>query len=226
MSKAVRERHVRCAACDVPMRLRGKSRLHYSCPKCSATLIADEHGRPRGIPGTKEDRRWRRQAHTVFDRIWRSGTVTRSAAQRWLAKELRIPVKDCHFSYMRVKTLRRVVQLCDAVQNGDRAGPCARDKDERTSMHRRMASRALRLLRRTGAHPVATRNWLAHHVGLEEFVDVGSLDDRECERLVRVIAQAFAGRLKLPRHGQLDNKLKLELLKALPGIHLFDDAKS
>lgn len=123
--------------------------------------------------------------------------------------------------------LRRAVELCDAVQGGGHPGPSACDEDERTSAYRRTASRALRLLRRTGAHPVATRYWIAHHVGLPEFADVGGLNDEECERLVRVIAKAFAGHIKLPRHAQVNKKLKVELFNTVPrGLQLFDDPKS
>ena len=216
MSRAIRERQVRCADCSVLMQLRGKSRFHYSCPKCSASLVADIHGRPHGVPGSREDRQWRRKAHLTFDRLCRSGDITRSAGERWLARELGIPVKQFHFSYMRVEALRRVVELCDDVSEGRRWGPTAINDDEETSKDRRLANEALRLLRRTGAHPIATRHWLAHHVGIPSFVDVGGLSSQECQRLVQAVARAFAGEIKLPRHGTMNNRLRLEWLDKRP----------
>lgn len=212
MSRAIRERQVRCADCSVLMQLRGKSRMRYSCPKCSASLVADIHGRLRGVPGTKEDRRWRRKAHLSFDRLCRSGDITRSAGQRWLARKLGIPNQQFHFSYMRVETLRHVVDLCDDVREGRGWGPTAINGDEDTSKNRRLANEALRLLRRTGAHPIATRHWLSHHVGIPAFVDVGGLSSKECQRLVQVVARAFAGEIKLPRHGRMNKRLRLEWL--------------
>lgn len=46
------------------------------------TLIAD-----RQSPA----KRARRSAHEAFDPIWMSGTMTRSEAYRWLAKQMRLP---------------------------------------------------------------------------------------------------------------------------------------
>lgn len=212
MAKAIRERKVECADCSVAMRLRGKSRLHYWCPRCSASLSADQYGRPRGMPGTAEERRWRRCAHTVFDRLWRSGNVTRSAAQRWLAGELGIPRAQCHFSSMRIEMLREAVRICDAVHDGRRQRPRAADHDPRTSERRRLANEAVQLLRRAGAHPIALRHWIAHHVGVASFVDVGGMSGADCERLIGVCEQAFRGGKKLPRGAKLDKKLKPESL--------------
>ena len=144
MGKPIRQRKLNCADCGINMRLLGKSRLHYSCPKCSASLVADQYGRPRGFPGTQEVRRWRRCAHTVFDRLWRSGDVTRSAAQRWLASELGIPSRQCHFSLMQAEMLMEAVRICDAVRDGHRPGPCTVNDDPKTSMHRRQANDAVR----------------------------------------------------------------------------------
>lgn len=212
MGKVIRERKVACADCSVMMRLRGKSRLHYWCPRCSASLIADQYGRPHGMPGTAEERRWRRSARTVFDRLWRSGNVTRSSAQRWLAGELGIPRAQCHFSGMRIEMLRESVRVCDAVHEGRRQGPRAVDDDPKTSERRRLANEAVKLFRQAGAHPIALRHWIAHHVGVASFVDVGGMSGDECERLIRLCDQSFHGRKKLPRGAKLDRKLKLRAI--------------
>ncbi len=119
MGKAIREREVTCPDCRVRMRLQGKARQRYVCPSCKGSLTAGPNGKPRGVPGTKETREWRRRAHTVFDRLWRESGVSRSAAQTWLATKLGIATKRCHFSYMKTPTLKRVVKLCDGVADGE-----------------------------------------------------------------------------------------------------------
>ena len=56
----------------------------------------------------------RRRAHLSFDRLWRSGRMTRAGAYRWLARRLGVPEPQAHMGQMEdVETLKRVVRLCD-----------------------------------------------------------------------------------------------------------------
>ena len=215
MGRSVREHGVHCADCCERMRLRGKSRLQYVCPCCGGSLIARPDGKPMGVPGTQETRRWRRRAHTVFDRLWRTGDVTRSSAQRWLARELGIPRRQCHFSSMESETLEQVVRICNDLQEGKRPGPTSRDHDRELSQHRRQANEAVNLLRRAGAHPTALRYWIAHHAGCDVFKDAGGLTTEQCQRLIRRSAQVFFEGAKPPRGTKLDRKLKLVALRKL-----------
>lgn len=57
-------------------------------------------------------RRARRRAHRAFDQMWRRLGMQRTAAYRWLADRLGIPVDDCHMARMDIPTCRRVVELC------------------------------------------------------------------------------------------------------------------
>lgn len=191
MGKAIRERKIKCADCSVRMRLQGRARLKYVCPKCNASLIAGQNGKPMGVPVTKETRQWRRRAHTVFDQLWRSGVVTRSSAQRWLAKQLGIPTNRCHFGYMEKAMLEKVVRLCDEAAEGERPGPTATDEDPVTSQQRRMANESMKLLRRTGANPTALRYWIAHHVKVDAYDDIGGFSSEQCEQLVRQCERVF-----------------------------------
>lgn len=217
MGKAIRERDVTCPDCRVRMRLQGKARLKYVCPGCKGSLTAEANGKPRGVPGTKETREWRRRAHTAFDRLWREGGVSRSAAQRWLATELGIARKRCHFSYMQTPMLKRVVKLCDAVADGDLAGPDAIDHDPRTSSYRQMAHEAIRLLRRAGAHPTALRYWVSHHTDADAHEDVGGLTSAQCKGLIRRCNQVFFHGARPPRGLKLNRKLKLAALMRFRG---------
>ena len=212
MGQAIRERKVTCPDCRVRMRLLGKARLRYICPACKGSLSADANGKPRGVPATLATRQWRRRAHTVFDRLWRQSQVSRSAAQRWLAAELGIATRQCHFSYMDGPMLKRVVKLCDAVAEGELAGPLAADENPKTSHYRRMAHEAARLLRRAGAHPTALRYWIAHHTGADAHEDIGGLTSVQCKRLIRRCNQVFFHGARPPRGVKLNRKLKLVAL--------------
>lgn len=218
MAKALRERKVVCADCDVRMRLRGKSRLKYVCQGCGASLIANKYGQPLGTPATKKVRRLRMRAHIAFDQLWKSGEVTRSSAQRWLAKELGIPVQRCHFGCMNRQQLKVVIDLSNAVHDGTRRGPTAIDRDPITSQHRRMANESIKLLRRSGAHPTALRYWVACHTGAKHFQDVGGLSSEECRKLIVRCESVFSGRAKPPRGARLDKRLKLVAIPKLRGF--------
>ena len=59
-------------------------------------------------------RRARQEAHRSFDRLWRDGHMTRSAAYRWLASRLGVDEPQAHMGKIEdLATLRRVVRVCD-----------------------------------------------------------------------------------------------------------------
>ena len=218
MAKSLRERRVVCPDCTVCMRLRGQSRLKYVCQECGASLIANKYGQPLGTPATKNVRRLRMRAHIAFDQLWKSGDVTRSSAQRWIANELGIPFRKCHFGYMNRQQLEVVIDLSNAVLDGTKGGPTAIDRDPITSQHRRMANEAMKLLRRAGAHPTALRYWVAHHTQAKVSVDVGGLTSEECKRLITRCELVFSGQAKPPRGAKLDKRLQLA---AIPKLRTF-----
>ncbi|WP_313004806.1 zinc-finger-containing protein [Brevundimonas sp.] len=65
-----------------------------------------------GAPAGKRTKRGRTDAHKAFDRIWKSGDMTRKSAYAWLAEKLGVPAKDCHISFMDGDTAYRVVSIC------------------------------------------------------------------------------------------------------------------
>ena len=54
----------------------------------------------------------RMEAHAAFDPLWQHGSMTRSAAYRWLSRQMSIPKGDCHMGRFTVDQCRRVVDLC------------------------------------------------------------------------------------------------------------------
>lgn len=215
MGKEIRERKLTCPDCMLPMRLRGKSRMKYICLGCNASLISNQYGQPLGHPATKEVRHLRRHAHIVFDQLWKSNTFTRSAAQRWLAKQLGISTRQCHFGYMSRNRLKKVIRICESAENGDVVGPIQADDDPIASKRRQAANKAVQLLRRAGAHPSALRYWVGHQVAVDEFNNVGGLTGPDCVKLVTRIERVFAGGVKGPRGVKVDRRL---MLTALPKL--------
>jgi len=52
------------------------------------------------------------RAHKTFDKLWKSGLLTRTQAYGWLSKALNIPKNKCHMKKMDYDTARRVVTIC------------------------------------------------------------------------------------------------------------------
>jgi len=55
--------------------------------------------------------RARQAAHRAFDPIWQNGTMTRSEAYAWLAKELDLKPEKCHMFQMDIATCHKVCNL-------------------------------------------------------------------------------------------------------------------
>jgi hypothetical protein len=88
-------------------------KLFYSCLPCNAYVgCYDGTVRPLGRLANAELRAAKMAAHAAFDPIWKSRQLTRTAAYRWLARELRIEITDCHIGMFDVDTCKQVVEIC------------------------------------------------------------------------------------------------------------------
>ena len=96
---------------------RNRRELHgkyfYVCTPCDArvgchmnTII------PLGGLADAQLRAARTAAHRAFDTKWQCGTMTRTQAYNWLAKQLGTDSKQCHIGMFDVETCQRVVALC------------------------------------------------------------------------------------------------------------------
>ena len=74
--------------------------------------------RPLGSLANAELRAWRRRAHAVFDRLWRTGG-RRNDWYGWLASELGIAQAQCHIGMFDVEQCKRVVELCGLNQEAE-----------------------------------------------------------------------------------------------------------
>lgn len=69
---------------------------------------------PLGRLANRELREAKKAAHAVFDRLWKSGEMTRKSAYRWLARKLGMRHYDCHIGEFDLALCQRVVELCKA----------------------------------------------------------------------------------------------------------------
>lgn len=56
----------------------------------------------------------RHKAHRAFDKTWMKRGWDRNVAYVWLARQLGIPVEQCHFGMFTLETLERIVRLMAA----------------------------------------------------------------------------------------------------------------
>ena len=88
----------------------------YLCTICGA-YVGTHEPRPRealGILANAQMRRGKMMCHDIFDQMWKGKPHShkkRAAAYRWLAKEMNIPIEECHFGYFNIEQLRRAYKI-------------------------------------------------------------------------------------------------------------------
>jgi hypothetical protein len=118
-------RPIRCDSCNsgkirlvknsqIYGRLYGQWPLIWYCDTCTAAVGCHPgKSNPLGKMADSATRKMRTRAHEAFDPIWkRSSTLTRGAAYRWLANQLKITESECHMSWFDSDTCKLVVRLC------------------------------------------------------------------------------------------------------------------
>ena len=94
-------------------KLYGEWPFIYYCHDCGAAVgcHCNTHN-PLGRMADKETRLLRMQCHNVFDPLWKSGLLSRSAAYKWLASALNIPKEQTHISWLTKENLEVAIVLC------------------------------------------------------------------------------------------------------------------
>ena len=117
---------MRCPYCGSLVQLRKGSELFgpnakvakvYVCsnyPACDAYVSADSKGKPMGTLANKGLRELRVQAHKSFDRLWRSGYMTREWAYKWLSVRMEINEKQCHIGQFDDNRCEKTIKLCNS----------------------------------------------------------------------------------------------------------------
>lgn len=67
---------------------------------------------PMGTLADAATRAARKEAHSVFDQIWKTNLMKRGEAYKWLAKRLDIEKWRCHIAWFDTVTCKRVVKVC------------------------------------------------------------------------------------------------------------------
>lgn len=88
----------------------------YLCQNCGA-YVGTHRGRRKEALGLLADEKMRKgksMCHSIFDSYWKGKPKAhkkRVDLYRWLAKEMGIPIKDCHFGYFDIHQLRRAYKI-------------------------------------------------------------------------------------------------------------------
>lgn len=82
--------------------------LNY--PRCDA-YVGVRSGKPMGTMANAELREYRKLAHATFDRLWKSGAMTRSGAYRLLAERLGLQPVDAHIGLFDVNMCRKTIEV-------------------------------------------------------------------------------------------------------------------
>jgi len=85
----------------------------WMCDPCKAYVgthsNSKKHHFPMGRLANKELRQWKKLTHAAFDPLWKKGTWTRLEAYQWLAKEMEIPIANCHIGMFTVQRCKAVI---------------------------------------------------------------------------------------------------------------------
>ena len=89
----------------------GKSYMIWLCRPCDAYVGCHRNSRkPYGSLANEQTRMWRRVAHSVFDKTWRSGRLSRSEAYNLISDKLGF---DAHIGNSDVETCKKIINLCN-----------------------------------------------------------------------------------------------------------------
>lgn len=68
--------------------------------------------KPLGRLANAALRKLKIQAHTAFDPLWKTGSMTRTQAYAWLADQMRLQVRETHIGYFDNEQCREVIKIC------------------------------------------------------------------------------------------------------------------
>jgi ssDNA-binding Zn-finger/Zn-ribbon topoisomerase 1 len=109
-----------CPDCGAPMVLRktlkhrhadGSARMFYGCsrfPQCATCHGAHPDGSPLGIPADKPTREARMSTHTAFDRLWKTGRMSRKAAYVLMRELMAMTKGEAHIGRFTVAECLRL----------------------------------------------------------------------------------------------------------------------
>lgn len=85
----------------------------YVCsgyPLCDSYVTANQHMQPRGTLANPELRMLRREAHRIFDLIWKNKLMSQAHAYFWLQSVMQLSTYECHMGKMNDRQCREVIR--------------------------------------------------------------------------------------------------------------------
>lgn len=116
--------HVQCPDCGGPMTLRPsqfRGGQYYACnrwPSCRGAHGAHHDGSPKGFPGNAKTRAARIRAHDAFDRLWKTGGMSRHEAYAWMRQVMGMTRKQAHIAKMTADQCEALITLLAARESG------------------------------------------------------------------------------------------------------------
>lgn len=97
-----------------PQRPELANKWFYICPQCEDSFVSchKETKTPMGKMANRETRVARIAAHASFDGAWSRIGLTRFAAYKILAKEMKLSREDCHIAHFSIEQCAEVIRLC------------------------------------------------------------------------------------------------------------------
>jgi len=90
-----------------------KENMFWWCRDCKAWVGCHEQSlEPVGALANAELRLAKSEAHSLFDPLWRKGTLSRSDAYRWLSQQMKLPPRECHIALFNVKQCHEAALHC------------------------------------------------------------------------------------------------------------------
>jgi hypothetical protein len=85
----------------------------YLCTMCNAYVGCYKGtDKPMGKVANTVLRLKRQETHRIFDSFWKAQGWSRSAAYRWLSRQLQIPEEDTHIALMEMDECEKIIRLC------------------------------------------------------------------------------------------------------------------
>lgn len=118
---AMIETKLDCPECGAIMMLRevvfdGRKCRFYGCvnwPLCDGSYGAHPDGSPLGIPANAATKTARIRAHDAFDRLWKSGRMTRNQAYVWLRRRMNLTFAEGHIGRFDAEQCERLIVLAN-----------------------------------------------------------------------------------------------------------------
>jgi hypothetical protein len=125
----------------------------YFCVDCKAAVGCHPGTEiPLGKMADRATRQLRTKAHDEFDKLWRSGLMSRAKAYNWLAASLEIDPSQCHISWLSKDQLKDVATLSADYLNRNYNALLRRKEKQDAKQRRRFQQDEQDEQRRTSDH--------------------------------------------------------------------------